>query len=164
MATRIQIRRDTAANWTSVNPILGDGEIGYEKVTGKFKVGDGTAAWTSLTYFSSSSSNRKTADLSVVADNIEINFDSLPDFVSSNRVAISANATVSFANATAAQFTTFKAAITNLATITFPINSISGDNRIVLGVFTPTENGNYSFSIYLTENDYEIVISQNPAI
>ena len=48
--TRIQNRRDTAANWTSTNPTLASGEIGVETNTGKFKVGDGSTAWTSLLY------------------------------------------------------------------------------------------------------------------
>lgn len=50
MADIIQIRRDTAANWTSSNPILADGEMGYEKDTGKFKFGDAVTAWNSLAY------------------------------------------------------------------------------------------------------------------
>lgn len=50
MADRIQIRRDTASNWTSVNPILADGEIGLERDTSQFKIGNGTAAWSSLPY------------------------------------------------------------------------------------------------------------------
>jgi len=48
--TRIQVRRDTAANWTSVNPLLGDGEIGFETDTGKYKIGDNSNQWTSLAY------------------------------------------------------------------------------------------------------------------
>jgi hypothetical protein len=50
MAQRIQLRRDTAANWTSVNPTLAQGEYGYETDTNKFKVGDGSTAWNSLNY------------------------------------------------------------------------------------------------------------------
>jgi len=46
-------RRDTAANWTSVNPKLASGEFGYETDTGKLKLGDGTTAWTSLGYMPS---------------------------------------------------------------------------------------------------------------
>lgn len=46
----IQVRRDTAANWTSVNPTLAAGEIGFETNTGKFKIGDGSSTWTALTY------------------------------------------------------------------------------------------------------------------
>tara|TARA_Y100000004_G_scaffold197316_1_gene271075 strand:- start:651 stop:3560 length:2910 start_codon:yes stop_codon:yes gene_type:complete len=45
-----QQRRDTAANWTSQNPTLLAGEIGYETDTGYIKVGDGSTAWTSLGY------------------------------------------------------------------------------------------------------------------
>lgn len=47
----IQVRRDTAANWTSANTTLASGEIGYETDTGKFKIGDGSA-WSALGYFS----------------------------------------------------------------------------------------------------------------
>ena len=50
MADIIQIRRDTAANWTSANPILAQGELGLETDTSKIKAGDGSTAWTSLGY------------------------------------------------------------------------------------------------------------------
>ena len=52
MANIIQIRRDTAANWTSVNPTLNSGEIGLETDTSKIKVGTGSGTWTSLSYWS----------------------------------------------------------------------------------------------------------------
>jgi hypothetical protein len=51
MASQIQLRRDTAANWTSVNPTLAQGELGVETDTGKIKLGTGSTAWTSLSYF-----------------------------------------------------------------------------------------------------------------
>jgi hypothetical protein len=51
MATTIQHKRDTAANWTSNGPTLAAGEFGFETDTGKFKVGDGSTAWASLNYF-----------------------------------------------------------------------------------------------------------------
>lgn len=41
MAIRIQLRRDTAANWVSANPALLAGEIGIETDTLKFKIGNG---------------------------------------------------------------------------------------------------------------------------
>jgi hypothetical protein len=50
MTSRLQNRRDTAANWTTNNPTLAAGEIGYETDTGKFKIGTGSANWTSLGY------------------------------------------------------------------------------------------------------------------
>src|SRR4051812_28797508 len=51
----IKLRRDTAANWTSVNPILAQGEAGVElsaspSVPSKIKVGDGVTSWNSLPY------------------------------------------------------------------------------------------------------------------
>jgi len=48
--TTIQLRRDTAANWTSANPVLAQGEVGFEHDTLRFKVGNGSTAWTSLAY------------------------------------------------------------------------------------------------------------------
>jgi hypothetical protein len=50
---RIKTRQDTASNWTSQNPTLGSGEFGYETDTSKIKVGDGSTAWTSLSYLQS---------------------------------------------------------------------------------------------------------------
>ena len=47
---RIQLRRDTAANWTSADTTLAAGEIGIETDTDQFKIGDGATAWTSLGY------------------------------------------------------------------------------------------------------------------
>lgn len=47
---RFQLRRDTAANWASVNPVLGDGEPAIETDTRRKKYGDGVTAWTSLPY------------------------------------------------------------------------------------------------------------------
>jgi hypothetical protein len=55
MATRMQQRRGTAAQWISTNagdgPVLNAGEIGFESDTGKFKIGDGTNHWVDLNYF-----------------------------------------------------------------------------------------------------------------
>ena len=51
MADIIQLRRDTATNWTSANPILAQGEMGVEINTRKLKIGDGTTAWNSLSYY-----------------------------------------------------------------------------------------------------------------
>ena len=47
----IKLRRGTAAQWTSSNPILSDGEVGLETDTRKFKVGNGFGQWTSLQYW-----------------------------------------------------------------------------------------------------------------
>lgn len=46
----IQVRRDTAANFTSGNPTLSAGEPGFETDTLRLKIGDGSTAWNSLRY------------------------------------------------------------------------------------------------------------------
>ena len=51
MASIIQIRRDTASDWTSANPTLAQGELGLETDTLKLKAGTGTTTWNSLAYY-----------------------------------------------------------------------------------------------------------------
>jgi Major tropism determinant N-terminal domain len=48
MATELQEYRGTAAQWASENPILADGELGFEQDTQIIKIGDGVTAWNSL--------------------------------------------------------------------------------------------------------------------
>lgn len=48
--TKIQVRRDTSANWSSNNPVLASGEIGYDTTNKKIKIGDGSTAWNSLDF------------------------------------------------------------------------------------------------------------------
>jgi hypothetical protein len=50
VADIIQWRRDTAFNWTAVNPVLALGEAGWETDTGQWKNGDGSTPWTGLPY------------------------------------------------------------------------------------------------------------------
>jgi hypothetical protein len=50
MAT-IKLRRGTAAEWAAQNPVLAQGEPGWERDTKKLKLGDGSTAWNSLPYF-----------------------------------------------------------------------------------------------------------------
>jgi hypothetical protein len=50
MASRIQLRRDTAANWAAANPVLALAEPGLETDTNLVKYGDGVAGWNDLPY------------------------------------------------------------------------------------------------------------------
>jgi hypothetical protein len=52
MAQKIQFRRDTANQWTTINPVLSQGELGFEVNTGKFKIGNGGSFWNELSYAS----------------------------------------------------------------------------------------------------------------
>jgi len=51
---RIQVRRGTASQWTSVNPILAAGEMGVESDSNLFKFGNGSSTWTALAYANNS--------------------------------------------------------------------------------------------------------------
>ena len=64
MPTQIQLRRDTAADWTSNNPTLAQGEFGWESDTNRFKIGDGSSNWQSLAY----ASDGDTAGITFVGD------------------------------------------------------------------------------------------------
>ena len=57
---RIKPRRDTSANWASANPVLQSGEIGFDTTTSQFKIGDGTTAWSSLSYVTETPSGAQT--------------------------------------------------------------------------------------------------------
>lgn len=45
-----QFKRGTAQRWIDVNPILRQGEPGFEYDTGKLKIGDGFTPWLALPY------------------------------------------------------------------------------------------------------------------
>ena len=49
--SKILIRRDTTANWSTNNPILAAGQIGFDITVGKHKIGDGSTHWNDLSYF-----------------------------------------------------------------------------------------------------------------
>jgi Major tropism determinant N-terminal domain len=53
----IQHKRTTKANWTSLNPVLADGEMGIETDTKMFKFGDGVTPWNTLGYAAASGGN-----------------------------------------------------------------------------------------------------------
>ena len=78
MATKIQIRRDTAANWTSNNPVLAPGEFGYSTDYNVLKVGDGTTAWSDLTPLPGAS---ELASINDTLDSIDTNLTTLNDHI-----------------------------------------------------------------------------------
>jgi hypothetical protein len=51
MAFRIQIRRDSSANWAINNPVLLQAEMGYVTDTNQAKFGNGVDPWNDLPYF-----------------------------------------------------------------------------------------------------------------
>ena len=48
--TLIQVRRGSTGEWAAGSIVLSAGEWGYDTTTGRYKIGDGTTVWNSLTY------------------------------------------------------------------------------------------------------------------
>lgn len=71
--THIKQRRDHSSVWTSANPVLMEGEVGWESNTGKAKLGDGVTAWNSLGY-----ANPGFVDLSSLAPKANPSFTGVP--------------------------------------------------------------------------------------
>lgn len=71
---RMQQRNDTAASWSSINPVLAAGEIGYDRTNKKIKIGDGTTAWNALPYQESGYTDGNGIDIT----NDTITVDALP--------------------------------------------------------------------------------------
>lgn len=168
--TQIQVRRGTAASWTSTNPTLAAGEIGFESDTGKIKVGTGSATWNSLTYigaanaiqyvytatagqttFSGVDSNGLTLSYTVGAEQVYVNGVLQvrgTDYTATNgtSVVLSSAALVSDI-ITVIAYGTFTVADTYTqaqANATFPLNTSSffaGKNKIINGDFGVWQRG-----------------------
>ena len=67
---QIQQRIDTASAWTTANPTLLAGEVGWESDTKKYKIGDGSTAWASLTYAPGSGGYTAGTGVSISASNV----------------------------------------------------------------------------------------------
>ena len=74
MACVIQIRRDTATNWTTTNPTLAQGELGLETDTLKFKVGDGVNDWNTLSYLNLTAEETQDVIGGILTDTASVDF------------------------------------------------------------------------------------------
>lgn len=60
---KIQMRRDTAANWESFNPVLDEGEFGYDKTNDRYKMGNGVDTWTARPWSSLTAAEIEALDI-----------------------------------------------------------------------------------------------------
>lgn len=118
MAIRMQQRRGTASQWTSANPTLAAGEIGFETDTGKFKMGNGSSTWTQLSYFTDASDFDTTAIESTIDSKVSTAVNNILDGAPAalntlNELAVAINSDSSFAT-TVTNALTAKASITQV--------------------------------------------------
>lgn len=64
--TIIKLRRGTATQWTTANPVLAAGEIGLETNTNRTKYGDGTTTWSALPYSVADASGTSSVDWAAI--------------------------------------------------------------------------------------------------
>ena len=105
VVTQIQVRRGTAAQWTSTDPTLASGEWGFETDTGKVKIGDGSTAWTSLGYLGAGTVTSITAGTGLSGGTI----------TTSGTIAIDTATTVDVSTAQTLTNKTLTAPVINLA-------------------------------------------------
>jgi len=151
MSVRIQMRRDTSANWTTNNPTLAAGEMGLETDTGRWKIGNGNDAWTALSYANSVFSGQ-----SVISDNSAGNALRITQTGSGNALVVEDSA-----NPDSTPFVidaSGNVRIASLSTAGVVTNSASGDlstttspnlNQLIIGALstvTPVTAATYTVS------------------
>ena len=149
MAIQIQYRNDTAANWTTANPVLLAGEIGYETNTKLLKIGDGTTAWVSLAYFPANAAITGGSITGVTINNSVIGgtTPAAGTFTALNSTSGAVNATIGATTPTTGNFTKLTTAAGT--TTVQPIQMSAGTNLTtpvsgsfeydgVVAYFTPT--------------------------
>ena len=113
---RLRLRRDTASAWTAANPVLLLGEVGIETDTRNFKVGNGSSAWSALSYY-------LTAVGSVVRGQVS-KMDAGTIVIATQSVYVSTGLTGTFDTATATGMT--------LGTVdAFAVKNTSGTTRLM---------------------------------
>lgn len=93
--TNITVRKGTATEWSTQNPVLDSGELGYDVTNKIFKIGDGTTAWNSLSNHNHASSNITDFNSSVS------NLISVKDIVPGSNITISSSSGTYTINSTA---------------------------------------------------------------
>ena len=132
MATRMQQRKGTAAQWISTNggdgPVLNAGEIGFELDTNKFKIGDGVNHWVDLTYFTDAD-----AAIAAVSDLI----DGAPELLNTlNELAAAVGDDPAF-------FTTVATNLSNHESDTLNVHGISDTAELATKTFANTAVSNH---------------------
>lgn len=157
----VKLRSDTAANWTSADPVLGQGEMGIEYDTFKFKIGNGTDCWNDITnpYLVNTGDIEIADKISHIGDtNTAIRFPANDTFtietagteafrVDSNQKILIGGPTTSYANASSGNFQVgvhTSATATGITIGGTSTNSISfaddGDDQAGLIKYTHSDN------------------------
>ena len=150
MADKIQIRRDTAANWATQNPVLSQGELGAETDTLKIKMGNASSTWNQLDYLIDTGNYATSAQLQTAVNDIVASAPGALDTL--NELAAALGDDPNFAT-TITNAIALKATTSTLADV-----ATSGDYTDLSNTPTiPAAYGDADVSAYLSANDLSLI-------
>jgi hypothetical protein len=129
--TQMQVRRGTASSWTSTNPTLAAGELGFETDTGKFKIGTGSSTWNSLLYAGGGQSSLTTYQYTATA--AQTTFSGTD--ANGNTLSYTVGAIQVYLNGALLQNTADYAA-TNGTSVVLTAGALAGDSLTILSLAT----------------------------
>jgi hypothetical protein len=129
--TQMQVRRGTASSWTSTNPTLAAGELGFETDTGKFKIGNGSSTWTALLYAGGGQSSLTTYQYTATA--AQTTFSGVD--ANGNTLAYTVGAVQVYLNGALLQNTADYAA-TNGTSVVLTAGALVGDSLTIISFAT----------------------------
>lgn len=133
--TLIQVRRGTTAQWSGQNPVLSQGEWGYNTDLGRFKIGDNLTPWNDLCW----ASIRPTSNDIVGSDGIGIGLSCL----STGNIPL---ATIKVTGILSSQINNFNTSVSGL------LPDITG----VSGVSTVFDSSSNTLTVYLDNPSIEV--------
>jgi microcystin-dependent protein len=139
----IQFRRGTAAAWLAVDPILSEGEAGFETDTGKIKFGDGLTHWNSLLYYPSISSSEWIAQIATFTYVSGVKFSTATDVTANFPVGIRVKAVVTAGTiyGTVTDATASGSPIRTTVTVQWDSGALdAGLSLVSLGIFSPVHS------------------------
>ena len=132
--TTIQLRRGSSALWVASNSPLAQGELGFDTTIKKFKIGDGTSLWSSLSW-----ANITGADF-VGTSGINLSY-----------ASTSGTITVSVTGLNSSYLSDFSSAVSGL----LPVKSVIAGNNITV---SPTGDNGFVISSPVNENTVKDIV------
>ena len=159
MATRIQVRRGTNTQWNTADPILNEGEFGYNTTNGQIKIGDGSSIWSVLSYIIDGDSITTSLD-AYIAESEKSAISGVAELDASKNIL--APASIIFEGATANDFETTLAVTDPTADRTITLPNVTGTVITTGNLSDITNIGVFSSTITMegsTANDFELTLS-----
>lgn len=136
MSKTLQFRRGLSASFTTENPTLVAGELGYETDTKKIKIGDGVTKWQSLSYFAAFSGTGNASFLGAGVSNSASGSNAFVGAGSSNNASGGSAVICGGGSNTASNSSVFVGAGTG--------NNASGNSSVICGGGSNTVSGSHA--------------------